>query len=239
MTDLLFPESHYATYSDYQSLIELIHKASEAYYNNDTSFMSDSEFDGYFALLKEYEHIHPEWINSDSPTKSLQHQASKIDAFTKAEHSTPLLSLENSYNSEDIIDRYDSCKRSLEKIDPNLAMSFSIEPKYDGISVELIYKDGKFIQAITRWDGIIWEDITNNVLQIPSVPKTIPYTEELHLRWEIMMPKSSFEKLNSERASRNEPLFANPRNAASWTMKQLDSSVVAERWLVCYVYDIL
>lgn len=239
MLDYIFPESHKAGYSDYCSLIELIIKASNAYYNNDSSFISDTEFDTYFQLLKEYESLHPERISLDSPTQNLHHQASKIDAFTKAKHKIPLLSLENSYTSDDIIDWFDSCKRNLEKIDTSLHMTFSVEPKYDGISVELIYKEWKFVQAITRWDGIIWEDITNNALQITSIPKSIPYQEDLSVRWEIMMPKSAFEQLNIERTQKWEPLFANPRNAVSGTMKQLDSSIVAERSLICYVYDIL
>ncbi len=228
-----------ATQEEYLELIFFILEASKQYYEYSKSIISDEEFDRLFLLLKDIEQAHSERIVENSPTQNLHHQASKIEAFQKASHAVPLLSLENTYNAEDIYERNDTLVRRLEKIQTLTSIWFVIEPKFDGISVELIYKEGKLAQAITRWDGYVGEDITHNALQIQWVPKNINYIEELHIRWEIVMPKSAFELLNSERSQQWEPLFANPRNAASGTIKQLDSSIVAQRWLVCYVYDIL
>lgn len=227
------------TQQEYQELIFFILEASKSYYELSKSLISDEEFDRLYILLRKIEELHPDRIINNSPTQNLLHQASKIDSFQKAYHVIPLLSLENTYNAEDIYERNDTLVRKLEKIQTSTELWFIIEPKFDGISVELVYKGGKLVQAITRWDGYVGEDITHNVLQIQWVPKIIDYTEELHVRWEIVMPKSAFELLNNERTQQWEPLFANPRNAASGTIKQLDSSIVAQRWLVCYVYDIL
>lgn len=210
------------------------------YYNKSISEISDDEFDRLFSILQQIEDKNPQRILKNSPSQSLNNQQTKISEFKKAKHKIPLLSLENTYNELDLLERNDSITRVISKID-NTQNDFSyyIEPKYDGISVELIYNNGVLIQAITRWDGFEWEDISLNVWQIASLVKNIPYLSELHVRGEIVMPKSAFEKLNEERARWWESLFANPRNAASWTIKQLDSAVVASRWLVCYVYDIL
>ena len=116
---------------------------------------------------------------------------------------------------------------------------FTIEPKYDGISIELIYIDGKFAQGITRWDGVVWEDITKNISSIPGIPASIDTKEELHLRWEIVMPKSHFESINKERSQVWLPLFSNPRNATSGIVKQLQTPVDMQKQLVCYVYDVI
>ncbi len=228
------------TISDYQDLIETIIYHNDLYYDQSISEISDVEYDHLFAILKEVEALRPDWISPQSPTQSLKSQFTKQSEFKKATHANPLLSLDNTYNAEDINDWYDSISRMLSKTwqDSN-NLSFVIEPKYDGISVELIYKDGKFVQAITRGDGIIWEDITANVATISSLPKTIPHLQEIHFRGEIVMPKSIFEKINIEKAANNEALFANPRNAASGSIKQLDPTVTANRGLVCYVYEII
>lgn len=228
------------TIAEYQELIQLINYHNNLYYNQSINEISDAEYDNLFAMLKDLETAHPERISPESPTQRLSNQSTKQSEFKKAEHHNPLLSLDNTYNAEDILDRHESISRMLNKTGWDThGISFLVEPKYDGISVELIYKNGQFAQAITRWDGIIWEDITANVATIASVPKTIPYLEEIHFRGEIVMPKSVFERLNVERAKNNEPLFANPRNAASGSIKQLDTSITASRWLVCYVYEIL
>lgn len=236
---ILHIRPEWATQDEYLELIFCLLEASKQYYEYSKSIISDEEFDYWFVTLKRIEELHPERIVENSPTQNLQHQASKIDAFQKATHEIPLLSLENTYNADDIGDRNDSIVRMMDKMDIKTSLYYIIEPKFDGISVELIYKEGKLVQAITRWDGYVGEDITHNVLQIQWVPKSINYTEDLHVRWEIVMPKSAFELLNTERSQQWEPLFANPRNAASGTIKQLDSSIVAQRWLICYVYDVL
>ena len=223
----------------YKELVDELIYHNNLYYNESRSEITDEEYDKKFETLKSTEALHPEWIIFDSPTQQLTGQSTKQKEFQKAVHQKPLLSLENTYNAEDIRDWYESIERTLQKITKETSLSFSLEPKYDGISVELIYKQWKFVQAITRGDGIMGDDITANVMTINSVPKQIPYQEELHLRGEIVMPKSVFEKLNQERAANGEALFANPRNAASGSIKQLDTSITASRQLLCYVYDVL
>lgn len=228
------------TQTDYLDLIDKILYYNDLYYNQSISEISDEEYDRLFGLLQEMETLHPEWIISSSPTQGLYSQLGKQSEFRKANHKKPLLSLDNTYNAEDIQDRYESIMRLLGKAGQATdMMEFLIEPKYDGISVELVYKEGKFTQAITRGDGYVGEDITANAMVIDSIPKTIPYMDELHLRGEIVMPKSAFEKLNNLKTVAWEPLFANPRNAASGSIKQLDPNITATRGLVCYVYDVL
>lgn len=225
---------------EYLALLDFLNHCIDLYYNDSVSEISDDEFDRLFLILQQIESKHPEWTSNNSPTQSLKNQQTKLSEFVKAKHKIPLLSLENTYSEVDLLERDESLRRVIWKIDDKQNdFSYYIEPKYDGISVELIYNNGTLIQAITRWDGFEWEDITLNVWKIASLVKNIPYLPELRVRWEIVMPKSAFEKLNEERAKKWESLFANPRNAASGTIKQLDSAVVADRWLVCYVYDIL
>ena len=224
----------------YKELTDELIYHNDLYYNQSHTEITDEEYDNKFQLLVSTENLHPEWITPNSPSQKLVGQNSKQKEFQKAVHQKPLLSLENTYNAEDIKDWYGSIERVLQKMtEGTSSIGFSLEPKYDGISVELIYKQWKFVQAITRWDGMSGDDITANVMTINSVPKIIPYQEELHLRGEIVMPKSVFEKLNEERAKAGEALFANPRNAASGSIKQLDTSVTASRKLLCYVYDVL
>lgn len=228
------------THEQYLGLVMIIENAQDAYYNNNVSIMSDEEFDVLFQMLKNLELIHPDRIVNNSPSQNLSMQHTKNTEFVKAKHNKPMLSLDNTYNDEDVRNWNDSLVRMLWKMDNNLnELRYIVEPKYDGIGIELIYKWGTLIQAITRWDGFEWEDVTNNAKQVYGIVWNIPYLGELHVRWEIMMPKSEFEKLNNERLKSWESLFANPRNAASGTMKQLDSAIVKQRWLVCYLYDVL
>jgi len=232
-------DSKELTYSEYLHLCEEINSYNHAYYHNGQSPISDGEYDQRFQLLKDQERKHPEWITPHSPTQRLISQWTIQDGFRKAKHKIPLLSLDNTYNNEDLIDRDKSTKRTLEKRSKTLQWWYSIEPKFDGISIELVYSQWSLQSAITRWDWYQWEDVTANAKTIHGIPHHIPYQWEIHIRWEIVMPKSSFEILNATRSKNWEPLFANPRNAAAGSVKQLDTSITASRGLVCYVYEIL
>jgi DNA ligase (NAD+) len=221
----------------YTDLIDCLVDHNHLYYVESTSIISDKEYDDLFAYLKKIEELHPEIISSNSPTQGLIGQVS--EGFSQAKHTVKLASLENTYNAEDINDRGDRIKKIVEKekISPNI--SYIIEPKFDGISVELIYKAWRLDQAITRGDWRVGEDITDNVKTIKNIPQKLKNSVDIAVRWEIMMPKSVWKDLNKEREEDGEIPFANTRNATSGSIKLLDSKEVAKRWLVCFVYDIL
>lgn len=224
----------------YQDFIDCLTDHNHLYYIDSAPIISDVEYDELFTYLKKIEEYFPHIISSNSPTQNLIWQLEVQDWFIKANHETPLLSLENSYNAEDLYKREEKNKKIIEKTNTwTKKLSYYIEPKFDGISVELIYKDWILSQAITRGDGVTGEDITLNTLTIKNLPKKINHSWSLHLRGEIMMPKSQLNKLNKQRELNWKDPFANTRNATSWSIKLLDTNIVAKRWLVCYVYDIL
>lgn len=198
--------------------------------------ISDLEYDQLFAYLKGIEEYFPHLISSNSPTQSLIGQLA--DWFQKAEHLFPLLSLENSYQAEDLRAWDQRCRKIIEK-NQKTDRKYCIEPKFDGLSVEIVYQNWHFTQAISRGDGKIGEDITLNVRTIRNLPKTISYTKPLRLRGEIMLPKSKLALLNQERELQGQNPFSNTRNAAAGSIKLLDSWEVAKRGLVCYVYEVL
>ncbi len=220
--------------NDYKNLIELLIYHNKLYYVYSSPSISDYQYDMLFELLKNYEEINPEEISQNSPSQRLAWQIQ--EDFDSYEHKVPLLSLENSYDEKKLYERNEFISKRLENY------TYSLEPKFDGISIELIYKNWVFDKAITRWDWNQWEDISENVKTISTVPLKLENAQdikEISLRWEIVIPKSSFNKLNKERQEEWFSSFANPRNAASWTLRQLDPQVVANRKLVCFVYDIL
>jgi len=218
----------------YQLFIDTIVDHNHLYYIDAKPIISDSEYDEIFNYLKTIEEYYPSIISWTSPTQSLVGQLS--EGFQKANHITPLLSLENSYNENDIRERSQRLKKITDKQWRN-DWIYLLEPKFDGLSVEFIYKDWNFKQAITRWDGKIWEDITTNVLMISQLPKKIENKEELHFRGEILMPKSQLTKLNIEREKKGQTLFSNTRNAAAWSIKLLDSNEVWKRGLIVTIYE--
>lgn len=230
----------------YQDFIDCLTDHNHLYYIENNPIISDKEYDDLFSYIKKIEEYFPHIISSNSPTQWLVWQIQ--EGFSQATHQTPMLSLENSYNTQDLIDRDEFIIKNLNKdaiesdsdaaIQNKKNLSYYIEPKFDGISVEVIYKNGKLHQAITRGDGITWDDITHNVKTIKNLPTTITEHDEIHLRWEIMMPKSVRKKINDERVKWWEQPFANTRNAAAWSIKLLDSNEVAKRWLVCFLYDV-
>ena len=224
----------------FDELIGVISYHNRQYYELASPEISDGEYDILFSLLKQLEQEYPEQKNPNSPTLKIW-TASLAEWFTKAEHPIPLISLSNSYNTQDLLDRDKQLKRIAEKewLDQ---WSYNVDPKLDGSSVEIVYRKGQYVQAITRWDGTLGEDITNNVSKLRNIPlyiKAFSELDEVRLRWEIVLPINSFETINKELIKSWDAVFANPRNAAAWTLRQLDSQVVYERGLVIFIYDVL
>lgn len=220
----------------YQEFIDVLIEHNHFYYVEARPIISDVEYDQLFSYLKQIEEYFPQLISSNSPTQSLIWQLA--EGFQKADHRFPLLSLENSYDAQDLREREQRAKRIVEK-NQKTDRIYRIEPKFDGISVEIIYQNWELVQGITRGDGRVWEDITINLKTIKNLPKKISFLEPLHLRGEIMMPKSALARINEQRQSQGQSAFSNTRNAAAGSIKLLDSGEVAKRGLVCFVYDIL
>lgn len=220
-----------------EELRRLLHEHNRRYYIQNDPIISDQEFDALMNELQTLEQRHPELYDANSPT---QRVGSDLNGnFEQVEHKYPMLSLSNTYNEHDVASWYDSVKRGLK------GESFEIccEIKFDGLSISLIYVDGKLIRGVTRGDGIHGDDVTSNVRTIRSIPLVLQpggdYPKEFEIRGEILMPWSVFERLNLEREKAEEPLFANPRNAASGTLKSLSSKLVASRNLDSYLYYLL
>jgi DNA ligase (NAD+) len=204
------------------------------YYVLDSPVISDGEYDLLYHRLKELEDTH-HYILPDSPTQRVG--ASPLDKFEKVKHTEPMLSLDNAFSYEDVGDFEKRIRRFLGADD---VIEYTIEPKYDGLAIELTYRNGLLFKASTRGDGYEGEDVTQNIRTIKSVPLKIegPLTipEEIDIRGEVYMDIDEFEKLNKEREQKGEPHFANPRNAAAGSVRQLDSSITASRnlHLACY-----
>ena len=203
--------------------------------------IGDQDFDFLMHELQDLEAKHPEMADPNSPT---QRVGSDLNAeFKQVEHKYPMLSLANTYNEQDVADWYESVKKGLAGED----FEVCCEMKYDGLSISLTYVDGKLTQAVTRGDGVHGDDVTANVRTIRAIPLVLtpdsclptPYPREFEIRGEILMPWAVFERLNKEREAAEEPLFANPRNAASGTLKSQKSSLVASRQLDAYLYYLL
>jgi len=219
----------------YMQLIDCIVDHNHLYYIENNPIISDKEYDELFSYLKKIEEHFPQIITSNSPTQTLIGQVSEW--FIQAKHDTKLLSLENTYNAQDLKDWEERIKKILDQQE----ISYTIEPKFDGLSVELVYEKWIFKQAITRGDGRVGEDVTVNVQTIKNIPKRLDISspDRLSVRGEIVMPKSVRKEINKEREENGETPFANTRNAAAWSIKLLNSWEVAKRGLLCYVYDIL
>lgn len=213
-----------------------LHDHNYRYYVLNQPSISDYDFDMLMHELQDLEARHPELYDANSPT---QRVGSDISAeFRQVKHRYPMLSLANTYSEEDVRQWYDSVKKGLAGED----FEVCCELKYDGLSISLTYVDGQLTKAVTRGDGVQGDDVTQNVRTIRAIPLVLPgtgYPKEFEIRGEILMPWASFERLNREREAAEEPLFANPRNAASGTLKSLDSRVVASRQLDAYLYYLL
>ena len=213
-----------------------LHEHNYRYYVLNQPSISDYDFDQLMHELQDLEARHPEMADPNSPT---QRVGSDLQSeFRQVAHKYPMLSLANTYSEQDVRDWYDSVKKGLAGED----FEVCCEMKYDGLSISLTYVDGRLTQAVTRGDGVQGDDVTQNVRTIRAIPLVLPgtgYPTEFEIRGEILMPWASFERLNREREAAEEPLFANPRNAASGTLKSLDSRVVASRQLDAYLYYLL
>lgn len=213
-----------------------LHQYNFNYYVKNEPTISDYDFDQMMRRLQDLEAAHPEFSDPNSPSQRVGSDLNQ--EFSQVAHKYPMLSLSNTYNEQEVADFYNHVKSGLQGED----FEICCEMKYDGLSISLTYVDGKLVRGVTRGDGVQGDDVTNNVKTIRSIPLVIlgdNYPREFEIRGEILMPWSSFERLNAEREAAEESLFANPRNAASGTLKSQNSSVVASRQLDSYLYYLL
>ncbi len=213
-----------------KELREKIEYHSRKYYVEDSPEISDYDYDKMFYELLHLEEEHPEFFDPNSPTHRVGGAA--LEKFEKIEHSYPLKSLSDVFSFEELSDFISKMKSEHPDVD------FSLECKIDGLSVALHYEGGELIYAATRGDGLVGELVTENVRTIGSVPLKIPYKGVLEVRGEVYMPKSSFERVNAEREENGEALFANPRNAAAGSLRQLDSRIAASRGLDIFIFNL-
>ena len=226
----------------YKKLRNEIEYHNNLYYNEDNPVISDMEYDFLIRELKELEKNYPEFLGNEedgesSPTEKIGGIAS--EKFSKVQHRVPMLSLSNTYNISEIEDFDKRIKKIIwtENVENNSKeLEYILELKLDGLSISLIYENGELVQAVTRGDGQVGEDVTENIKEISTVPKKLKENVSLEVRGEIILPISSFNRINQEREDEGEDVFANPRNAASGTIRQLDKTIVAERGLDCYLY---
>ena len=214
-----------------QRILELrniLDRLAYEYYVLDQPSKSDQEYDRYYQELVALEDEFPQYRDPNSITQRVGGVV--LDAFTKVEHKRTMLSLGNAFNLEDL----HAFDERVREVVPTAR--YVVELKIDGLAMSLIYRDGRFVQALTRGDGVVGEDVTHNVKTIPSIPMHIPLQGEVEVRGEVYMPNASFQMLNEEREKNGEELFANPRNAAAGSIRQLDSSVAAKRKLDAFWY---
>lgn len=216
-----------------KELREKIKKYSYYYYTNNESLISDVEFDKLLAELKELEEKYPEYREENSPTDVVGATSLKETKFQKVTHKKPMLSLSNSYNEGDIADFIERIKKLLPE---EKEINYALELKLDGLSLSIQYENGKLVRAVTRGDGAVGEDVTENILEISSIPRELKEKVSIEIRGEVVLPLSKFEELNRKRLENGEEVFANPRNAAAGTLRQLDSSIIRERGLDAYFY---
>ena len=226
----------------YTKLRNEIEYHNNLYYNEDKPLISDMEYDALMRELKQLEQKYPELLKNEengesSPTEKIGGTAS--EKFSKVRHRVPMLSLSNTYNISEIEDFDKRIKKIIlsENVkDHSKELEYILELKLDGLSISLIYENGVLVQAVTRGDGQVGEDVTENIMEIKTIPKKLKKNVSLEVRGEIILPISSFNRINQEREDEGEDVFANPRNAASGTIRQLDKTIVAERGLDCYLY---
>lgn len=213
-----------------------IKRHNEAYFKKDSPIISDGEYDALMAELQKLEAENPDLITADSPTQSVG--ALPAEGFSKIKHAVPMLSLGNAFSREDVEDFLARMKRFL-NLDESETIAIFAEQKIDGSSCSLRYENRKLVSAATRGDGQVGEDITQNILTIQDIPKELPddAPDIVEIRGEVYMPRSSFLALNKAREEKGDPLFANPRNAAAGSLRQLDSKITAERHLSMFAYS--
>lgn len=211
-------------------LIKILNKASYEYYNLDSPTITDQEYDDYMDELIRLETNYPNLVRPDSPTLKIGSEV--ISEFKKVVHDIPMLSLGDVFNYEEVKEFDEKIKKVIDN------PKYVCELKIDGLSVSLKYEKGKLVRGVTRGDGTTGEDITHNVRTIKNVPLSLPKDIDIEVRGEIYMPKKSFEELNKEKEKNGEKVFANPRNAAAGSVRQLDSSIAAKRNLSTFIYHL-
>jgi DNA ligase (NAD+) len=212
------------THDEYKEILAILKEWAKAYYVDDNPIATDEEYDTLYRSIEAYERENPSLSDMTSPTKRVG--GNIIESFLKAKHGARMWSM------EDVFDR-NGLQAWLERVKKNVGeVEFFCEPKFDGASLNLVYEDGLLLQAITRGDGVVGEEVTQNAKTIHSVPLEIEYQGRLEIRGEVVIKIADFEKINEERLSIGESPFANPRNAAAGSLRQLDSSVSAKRKLV-------
>lgn len=214
-------------------LVSLLNKYSYDYYVEDNPQISDTEYDTLYKQLEKLEEKYPEFILENSPTQRVGDKI--LDEFEKITHKVPMLSLSNTFSTEDLRD-FDA---RVSKLVPGQDVEYICELKIDGLAISIIYENGKLVSAATRGDGSVGEDVTENIKTIFSIPKVLKDNRTFEVRGEVYLPRKSFELLNAERESNNEVLFANPRNAAAGSLRQLDSKITAKRRLSAFIYSIV
>jgi DNA ligase (NAD+) len=217
-----------------QKLRELLEQYSYEYYVQDRPTVDDAVYDGLNNELKELETIYPDLITTDSPTQKVG--GATLAKFEKVEHAYQMLSLADVFSKEEIVE----WEKRVKKLLPGRKLDYFVELKIDGLSIMLTYEKGKFVLGATRGDGRVGEDVTNNLRTIPSIPIKLhgDYPDILNVRGEVYIPKADFEKINAEQLTSGEQTYANPRNLAAGSLRQLDSSITAKRHLSTYVYEI-
>ncbi|ENV05416.1 DNA ligase [Acinetobacter sp. CIP 102637] len=228
---------HNSVIEQMRQLIQLIAKHNHAYYVMDQPCISDSEYDHLFHQLKALEQQYPECIQADTPTNKVGGQA--LSKFASVTHAVPMLSLGNVFNQEDLF----AFARRIDERLPNQKVQYDVELKLDGLAISLWYENGVLVRGVTRGDGETGEDITQNVKTIRNLPKVLSsqhqaIPEFLEVRGEVLMPKQGFEKLNADQQAKGDKTFANPRNAAAGSLRQLDPNIAASRPLAFYAYGI-
>ena len=214
-------------------LVALLNKYSYDYYVEDNPQISDTEYDTLYKQLEKLEQEYPEFILDNSPTQRVGDRV--LDEFEKVIHKVPMLSLSNTFSIEDLRD-FDS---RISKLSSDDSIEYICELKIDGLAISINYENGKLLSAATRGDGMVGENVTENIKTIFSIPKTLKTKKSFEVRGEVYLPKKSFELLNKEREENNEVLFANPRNAAAGSLRQLDSKITAKRRLSAFIYSVV
>lgn len=219
-------------------LRKLLHEYNYLYYVQNAPVISDQDFDTLMHELQDLEKRHPECFDPNSPTQRVGSDLNQKSGFEQVKHKYPMLSLDNTYSEADVTEFYNRVSRDLGE-----PFRICCELKFDGLSISLTYRHGKLVQAVTRGDGVMGDDVTANVRTIRSIPLVLKpdsgYPDEFEIRGEVLMPWDSFNALNAKRQAEGEQLFANPRNAASGTLKQQNAQIVAERGLDAYLYYLL
>ena len=218
------------TNEQYQEKINILKKWAQAYYVEDNPIATDEEYDKLYHEVLDHERANPAQVEEDSPTKRVGGVVR--DEFSKAKHIKRMWSMEDVFTTDEVQEWLDRTVKNVGEC------VYFCEPKFDGASMNLLYENGKLVRAITRGDGVVGEEVTDNVRTIRSVPLSIDYGGQIEIRGEVVIRKDDFEIINKERLEKGEQVFANPRNAAAGSLRQLDSSVTAKRRLVFYPWGL-